>query len=718
MRHTGSPPPSRPSPRRSARLVAAVPLAAVLALAGAGPAAALPDLVPEPFDPRVVVQDVPPGDVEEGCAGGTTSRRLVRFSLLSRNLGPDDLVVGSPGCPPCHQNPGALCDNPLFVCSTAHGHAHFQSFILPELVDEDGVLVAQGYKFGFCLLDSACTGRPPQFTNCANQGISAGCADLYAAHLPCQYVDITDVDLPPGRYRLRVTIDPLDHIEEADEDNNVAEVEVVIEPPTCTAYAPADLPQAIPDLGAAVSAVTVPAGGAVSDVNVIALEGTHPSVGDLTVRLTSPAGTEVTLVDGVCGGDAGFVLSLDDAATSAIPCPPASPERHRPAEPLSTFAGEDAAGTWTLSVVDGAAPHDGALAGWTLQVCSCGDGALDAGEECDDGNTAAGDGCDAACRVESCAACAGAPSVCTFNRSCRRCQRAVAAEAARYAQARAKHLAQCELARVKGKHASPCPNPEGGVRDPGRRAADRIARALARLRTAVGKRCGGADKACGGDLAGEELPAAIGFPPRCPNFEDNPAPDCHKPVSHCGEALDCLACLHETAVDQAIDLYFGELLPAQPLAERPLNRCQRAIGKTQQVLALTSRERQRCWDARLRGKHADACPDATAPAGSPARRAAERIAGLTAKHLATICRACGGADRRCGGADDLDPQSAIGFADACDDVSIPGGASCAAPVETLQDLVDCVSCVTDFKVACMDAAGVPALVPYPDECNP
>lgn len=51
----------------------------------------------------------------------------------------------------------------------------------------------------------------------------------------------------------------------------------------------------------------------------------------------------------------------------------------------------------------------------TVFARRCGDGVVEAdgAEACDDGNVASGDGCDAACRVETCFACAGAPSVCT-----------------------------------------------------------------------------------------------------------------------------------------------------------------------------------------------------------------------------------------------------------------------------------------------------------------
>lgn len=63
------------------------------------------------------------------------------------------------------------------------------------------------------------------------------------------------------------------------------------------------------------------------------------------------------------------------------------------------------------------AKHDVGLAlhlmydlGWVPGAC--GDGVLDAEEECDDGNTIAGDGC-SACKIDTCHACAGEPSVCT-----------------------------------------------------------------------------------------------------------------------------------------------------------------------------------------------------------------------------------------------------------------------------------------------------------------
>src|SRR5207245_551290 len=75
-----------------------------------------------------------------------------------------------------------------------------------------------------------------------------------------------------------------------------------------------------------------------------------------------------------------------------------------------------------------------------------------------------------------------------------------------------------------------------------------------------------------------------------------------------------------------------------------------------------------------------------------------------------------GADRSCGGGDDLTPAQ-IGFASSCPNVTIPGGASCAHAITTVQDIVDCVDCVTEFKADCIDALTVPELKSYPSQCN-
>lgn len=53
------------------------------------------------------------------------------------------------------------------------------------------------------------------------QGISVNCGDLYARHLDCQWIDISDV--PTGKYILRQSVNPDRLALESDYRNNVAE---------------------------------------------------------------------------------------------------------------------------------------------------------------------------------------------------------------------------------------------------------------------------------------------------------------------------------------------------------------------------------------------------------------------------------------------------------------------------------------------------------------
>jgi len=267
-------------------------LLGALSLLAARDAAALPDLVPEVFGFEVVREDVANADFVEGCAGGETDRLLLRFSLRGRNLGPDDLYMGEHGCPDCVDNPGASCLNPLFVCSTAHGHVHFETFARTELLSPEGVVVAEGRKLSFCLQDSECTPPATPQYDCGEQGISAGCADIYHGNLPCQYLDVTDVSLLHGVHTLRVTLDPDDQIDEADESNNVVTAQVAID---CVAAGTCEV---IDDFLCSTVATTRGAGTFVP-VTDLTLEG---AFGDSTVTATrrlslcapaAPAGSSV-----------------------------------------------------------------------------------------------------------------------------------------------------------------------------------------------------------------------------------------------------------------------------------------------------------------------------------------------------------------------------------------------------------------------------------------
>jgi hypothetical protein len=191
------------------------------------PAGGLPDLVPQIVDVSTDFgATVGAGDVAEGCAEATSGVDLLRFGAYSRNDGTADFTLGDPQCPtPCDQHPLEVCGDPDFVCSPAagHNHAHYNNYARYDLLDAAGQVVVIGHKQGYCLRDTTC--GDPVYT-CTNQGISAGCSDLYGSNLGCQYLDITGI--PGGTYTLRVTIDPFDRIPELSEGNNVAQQSVTI----------------------------------------------------------------------------------------------------------------------------------------------------------------------------------------------------------------------------------------------------------------------------------------------------------------------------------------------------------------------------------------------------------------------------------------------------------------------------------------------------------
>jgi hypothetical protein len=198
-------------------------------LTAVSPALALPDLTPSIYDVHFETNaTVNPGDVVEGCAGAETGRTLLRFGTKVTNIGPDNLVLGDPGCPDCVLHPDAECTNPLFVCSPGLERSHYRAAALFELLDPTGKVVVAGSKRGFCFHDDQCLpGFTPVFTSCEYQGLASGCIDDYQPFLGCQYLDVTDVpDVLSRAFRLRVTINLGRLLPDSNADNDVAEVEL------------------------------------------------------------------------------------------------------------------------------------------------------------------------------------------------------------------------------------------------------------------------------------------------------------------------------------------------------------------------------------------------------------------------------------------------------------------------------------------------------------
>ena len=142
---------------------------------------------------------------------------------------------------------------------------------------------------------------------------------------------------------------------------------------------PGGMPIAIPDnLPAGIaSTFHVTSDVTLSDLDV-RVRIDHTWVGDLFVKLRSPLGTEVVLLDqpgypagGYGCGDNNMDVTFDDAA-SLVPetyCASSDPwltGPAKPVQPLSAFNGQSSLGNWVLTVADQASFDVGSLIAWEL----------------------------------------------------------------------------------------------------------------------------------------------------------------------------------------------------------------------------------------------------------------------------------------------------------------------------------------------------------------
>lgn len=146
-------------------------------------------------------------------------------------------------------------------------------------------------------------------------------------------------------------------------------------------FPPGDVPLAIPDNDpvGATSTINVTQDLSLTDL-AVHVDVTHSWVGDLTIVLTSPAGTPITLLDRPGYTGTGFGCNnndihvtfadgqpdpetLCDAAGTAAAWPVTDAGA---VTPLSTLAGESTLGAWTLTVSDGAAGDTGSIVSWSL----------------------------------------------------------------------------------------------------------------------------------------------------------------------------------------------------------------------------------------------------------------------------------------------------------------------------------------------------------------
>ncbi|MEL6843842.1 MAG: proprotein convertase P-domain-containing protein [Bacteroidota bacterium] len=103
----------------------------------------------------------------------------------------------------------------------------------------------------------------------------------------------------------------------------------------------------------------------------------HSWIGDLTISLTSPQGTEVFLMDQIPCSSSDIRVDFDDDASSTYAdmvalCPftvPGINGLYQPLGSLADFSGEPIQGTWTLTITDNFFIDGGTLTGWELEIC-------------------------------------------------------------------------------------------------------------------------------------------------------------------------------------------------------------------------------------------------------------------------------------------------------------------------------------------------------------
>lgn len=132
----------------------------------------------------------------------------------------------------------------------------------------------------------------------------------------------------------------------------------------------------IPDSGSVnhviTSTITVAEDITISDLN-ISIDILHDYVEDIELRLISPAGNQVVLINAVCGEGDNIAATFDDEADNMLVCgdnPPVVGGVIQPANPLSAFQNESAQGNWILQITDKFPDIDGGVfQNFSLQIC-------------------------------------------------------------------------------------------------------------------------------------------------------------------------------------------------------------------------------------------------------------------------------------------------------------------------------------------------------------
>lgn len=140
----------------------------------------------------------------------------------------------------------------------------------------------------------------------------------------------------------------------------------------CQTYASLDVPVIISptEVATVTSALMVTDETPIQKITVN-VDISHTWVGDLTVKLISPLGTQVQLFSQECFQGDNVLATFDDAGLpSACGGDPVLSGLIIPDVALATLNGESPVGQWTLSVFDEFNEDGGALNHWSVTICS------------------------------------------------------------------------------------------------------------------------------------------------------------------------------------------------------------------------------------------------------------------------------------------------------------------------------------------------------------
>ncbi len=293
-----------------------------------------------------------------------------------------------------------------------------------------------------------------------------------------------------------------------------------------------------------------------------------------------------------------------------------------------------------------------------------------------------------------------------------KCARGINSAHAKYEKARAKIVLKCQDRSVnKGTPASPtsCPTTADDAK---------LLTLELKLRAQIAAVCGGADKACDG--IGDESLASIGWDiGACPDLDGE---GCTNVIANCDDVATCVACIADETLSKGAGIAYDQLDDGEFATGSAVNDCQRALGKeTGRYLKTRAKLLGKCWDKVQKGSSGF-----TDPPGCPATDAklVDKLDRLRDKLTHKVCKACGGGgdadkDGACDSPGGALSAGTIGFEPDCSDIIVPSTAeACDHPVvTTLDEALDCTSCVVDFMTDCDAAASVPVTTSYPAGCS-